>query len=39
LVGLLGLGVRALHVGSLQVYLYWFLIGAALLWAYAAGLF
>jgi NADH-quinone oxidoreductase subunit L len=37
LVGLLGLGVRALHVGSLQVYLYWFLLGAMILWAYAAG--
>jgi NADH-quinone oxidoreductase subunit L len=39
LVGLLGLGARALHVGSLHAYVYWFLIGAALLWAYAAGAF
>lgn len=37
--GLLGLGARASHVGSLHVYVYWFLAGVALLWAYAAGVF
>ncbi len=39
LVGLIGIGARALHVGSLHAYVYWFLIGAVLLWAYAAGVF
>jgi NADH-quinone oxidoreductase subunit L len=39
MVGLVGLGARSLHVGSLHAYVYWFLIGAALLWAYAAGAF
>ena len=38
-VGLIGIGTRALHVGSLHAYVYWFLLGAALLWAYAAGIF
>ena len=38
-IGLLGIGARALHVGSLHAYVYWFLFGAALLWAYAAGVF
>ena len=37
--GLLGLGARASHVGSLHVYVYWFLAGVALLWAYVAGVF
>jgi NADH-quinone oxidoreductase subunit L len=37
-VGLVGLGVRALHVGRVSTYVLWFLVGAALLWAYAAGL-
>ena len=36
---LIGIGARALHVGSLHAYVYWFLIGAVLLWAYAAGVF
>ncbi len=36
-VGLIGIGARALHVGSLHAYVYWFLFGSALLWAYAAG--
>jgi NADH-quinone oxidoreductase subunit L len=36
LVGLIGIGARALHVGSLHAYVYWFLLGAALLWACAA---
>jgi len=35
--GLVGLGVRALHVGNLHAYVYWFLLGVALLWAVAAG--
>jgi NADH-quinone oxidoreductase subunit L len=38
-VGLLSLGARALYVGSLHAYVYWFLIGAALLWGFAAGIF
>lgn len=36
-VGLVGLGTRALHVGSLHAYVYWFLFGAAVLWAFAGG--
>jgi NADH-quinone oxidoreductase subunit L len=36
-VGLLGLGTRALHVGNVNAYAYWFLLGAAALWAFAAG--
>jgi NADH-quinone oxidoreductase subunit L len=36
--GLVGYGARALYTGSLQAYAYWFLLGAALLWAFAAGL-
>ncbi len=39
LVGLFGLGARALHVGSLHAYVYWFLIGAVVLWGLAAGVF
>ncbi len=39
LVGLFGIGARALHVGSLHAYVYWFLIGVVVLWAYAAGVF
>ncbi|MBI5426425.1 MAG: NADH-quinone oxidoreductase subunit L [Opitutae bacterium] len=39
LVGLVGLGVRALHVGSLHAYVYWFLLGTVLLWGFAAGIF
>jgi NADH-quinone oxidoreductase subunit L len=38
-VGLIGIGVRALHVGNLHAYVYWFLLGVVLLWAYAAGIF
>jgi NADH-quinone oxidoreductase subunit L len=38
-VGLIGLGARALHIGSLHAYVYWFLLGAAFLWAMAAGIF
>jgi len=37
MVGLVGIGARALHVGSLHAYVYWFLFGSAILWAYAAG--
>jgi len=35
--GLLGIGARALHTGSLHAYVYWFLAGAAILWAFAGG--
>jgi NADH-quinone oxidoreductase subunit L len=37
LVGLFGLGARALHVGNANAYAYWFLLGLAALWAVAAG--
>ncbi|MET0262245.1 MAG: NADH-quinone oxidoreductase subunit L, partial [Rariglobus sp.] len=36
-VGLVGLGARATHTGSLHTYVYWFLAGAAILWAFAGG--
>jgi NADH-quinone oxidoreductase subunit L len=36
-VGLVGLGAGALFTGSLHAYVYWFLFGAAVLWAFAAG--
>jgi NADH-quinone oxidoreductase subunit L len=38
-VGLIGLGARALHTGSIHTYVYWFLLGAVVLWAFAAGIF
>jgi len=38
LVGLLGLGARALHVGNANAYAYWFLLGLGALWAFASGL-
>ena len=38
-VGLLGVGARALYVGNLHVYVYWFLLGVVLLWGFAAGMF
>ncbi|HEX2852042.1 MAG TPA: NADH-quinone oxidoreductase subunit L [Opitutaceae bacterium] len=38
-VGLFGLGVRTLHVGSLHAYVYWFLFGVVALWLFAAGVF
>jgi NADH-quinone oxidoreductase subunit L len=38
-VGLVGLGARGLHTGNLNTYLYWFLLGLVLLWAFAAGFF
>jgi NADH-quinone oxidoreductase subunit L len=37
--GLIGLGARAIYTGSLHVYVYWFLLGAVVLWAFAAGVF
>lgn len=36
-VGLCGLGARALHVGNLNAYVYWFLFGLAALWLFATG--
>jgi NADH-quinone oxidoreductase subunit L len=36
-VGLVGYGARALYTGSLHTYVYWFLLGAVLLWAFATG--
>ncbi|MDP9171447.1 MAG: NADH-quinone oxidoreductase subunit L, partial [Acidobacteriota bacterium] len=39
MVGLVGMGARALHVGRLNSYLTWFLMGAVILWAFATGLF
>jgi NADH-quinone oxidoreductase subunit L len=37
LTGLAGLGVRALHVGRINAYVYWFLAGVVVLWLFAAG--
>ncbi len=37
IVGLFGLGARALHVGNLNAYAYWFLLGIVGLWAFASG--
>ena len=39
LVGLFGLGARALHVGRINVYVYWFLAGIVALWLFATGVF
>ena len=39
IVGLVGLGARGLHVGRLNVYLYWFLLGLVILWIYATEIF
>jgi NADH-quinone oxidoreductase subunit L len=36
-VGFMGLGARGLHTGNVNAYAYWFLLGAAALWAFAAG--
>jgi NADH-quinone oxidoreductase subunit L len=36
-VEIVGFGVRALHTGRLSNYVYWFLGGVVILWAYAAG--
>jgi NADH-quinone oxidoreductase subunit L len=38
IVGLFGLGARTLHVGNVNAYAYWFLLGAAVMWAFAAGI-
>ena len=38
-VGYIGIGARALYTGSLHTYVYWFLLGAVVLWAFAAGVF
>jgi NADH-quinone oxidoreductase subunit L len=38
-VGLIGMGARALHTGSLNSYVYWFLIGTLLVWGFASGIF
>jgi NADH-quinone oxidoreductase subunit L len=35
---MVGFGVRALHTGRLSNYVYWFLGGVVVLWAYAAGI-
>ena len=37
-VNLVGYGARALYTGSLHAYVFWFLLGVALLWAFAAGI-
>jgi len=37
-VGLFGLGARSLHVGKLNVYVYWFFGGAVILWLFVAGI-
>ena len=37
IVGLFGLGARALHVGRLNVYVYWFLGGVVVLWLFVTG--
>ena len=37
LVGMVGLGARALHVGKLSAYVYWFLAGVVILWLFASG--
>jgi len=39
LVGLFGMGARALHVGKLSVYVYWFFFGVVILWLFVAGVF
>jgi len=36
-IGLIGLGARALHVGNLNAYVYWFLLGIVALWVFAGG--
>lgn len=37
LVGLVGACSRSLHVGNIHAYVYWFLAGLILLWAFASG--
>jgi NADH-quinone oxidoreductase subunit L len=36
-VGLFGIVARALHVGKVQAYAYWFILGVVVLWCLAAG--
>ena len=36
-VGLFGLGARALHTGNANAYVYWFLLGLGAMWAAATG--
>ncbi len=36
--GLVGLVCRSLHVGSLHAYVYWFLLGVLIFWAFAFGI-
>jgi len=38
LVGAVGLGAQALQTGRISTYVYWFLAGLVILWAFAAGL-
>jgi NADH-quinone oxidoreductase subunit L len=38
-VGYLGIGARLLYNGKLYVYAFWILIGVAILWCYASGIF
>jgi NADH-quinone oxidoreductase subunit L len=38
-VGLFGMGARALHVGKLSVYVYWFFGGVVVLWLFVTGVF
>ncbi|MDQ8202653.1 NADH-quinone oxidoreductase subunit L [Pelagicoccus sp. SDUM812003] len=35
--GLVGMGLKALHVGNIHQYVYWFIAGLALFWALAGG--
>lgn len=35
---MVGFGIRALHTGRLSSYVYWFLGGVVILWAYASGI-
>ncbi len=37
--GLIGIGLRSLHVGSIHAYVYWFIGGLVLFWALAVGIF
>ncbi len=37
--GLVGIGLRSLHVGNIHVYVYWFIGGLVLYWALAVGVF
>ena len=37
--GMIGIGLRSLHAGNLHQYVYWFIGGLALFWAFAVGIF